>query len=124
MSTGALRVLVVEDNVDAAEMMSELLCAEGHLVRVAHDGPGAIRAAAEFQPGVVLLDIGLPGMDGYEVADKMRQMPELAGTLLVALTGHSQAADKSRALTAGFQRHLVKPLDWDALRGLLEGVET
>jgi len=123
MTKGRLRVLVVDDNWDAADMMSELIASEGHAVQVAHDGPEAIRTAGNFHPHVVLLDIGLPGMSGYEVAGRLRGMPEISGAVLVALTGYAQAADRSRALAAGFERHLVKPVDWNALRMVLEGVE-
>jgi PAS domain S-box-containing protein len=113
-------ILVVDDNRDAANSLARLLtilCRQE--VRVAYDGPSALEAAASFRPEVVLLDIGLPGMDGYEVARKLRARPELDGTLLVALTGWGQDEDRQRSKEAGFDRHLVKPVDPDALMRLL-----
>ena len=104
------RILVVDDNVDAAKSLARLLTRlYGQEVRVAHDGPAALAAAGEFRPEVVLLDIGLPGMDGYEVARRLRERPEFEETLLVALTGWGQEADRERSRAAGFDHHLVKP---------------
>jgi signal transduction histidine kinase len=105
------RVLLVDDNVDAADSLALLLSLGGHEVRAVHDGPSALRAAAEFRPEVVLLDIGLPGMDGYEVARRLRQCAEVAGTLLVAVTGYGREEDRRRSREAGFDFHLVKPAD-------------
>ncbi|MBX3201877.1 MAG: PAS domain-containing protein [Labilithrix sp.] len=105
------RVLVVDDNVDAAEMLAMMLELRGHETRTAHDGPGAIAAAAEWTPEVVFLDIGLPGMDGYEVARRLRSDPAFAETVLVALTGWGSADDKLRAREAGLDVHLTKPVD-------------
>lgn len=113
------RILVVDDNVDAAESLSLLLSLEGHVVRVAYDGPAVLKAADAFQPEVVLLDIGLPRMDGYEVARRLRERPEMEKVLLVALTGYGQDADRRRSQQAGFHAHLVKPADLGALRTLL-----
>ncbi len=110
------RILVVDDNVDAAESLSMLLSLEGHEVQVAHDGPTALRLAEVFKPDVVLLDIGLPRMDGYEVACRLREQPAQKGLLLVALTGYGQDEDRRRSHEAGFHVHLVKPVDLDALR--------
>src|SRR5262249_23133689 len=118
------RILLVDDNVDAAESLSMLLGLQGHEVRVAHDGQTALRAAEEFQPEVVLLDIGLPRMDGNEVARRLRERPESAGMLLVALTGYGQDEDRRRSQEAGFNAHLLKPVDLAALQGLLEGSES
>jgi signal transduction histidine kinase/CHASE1-domain containing sensor protein/ActR/RegA family two-component response regulator len=113
------RVLVVDDNQDAALTLSEAVRMDGHDVRVAHDGPAALEEARGFAPEVVLLDIGLPGMDGYEVVGKLRQMPHLGRTLMVALTGFGQESDRQRALQAGFDEHLVKPVDLDTIHGVL-----
>ncbi|MCW5834624.1 MAG: PAS domain-containing protein [Labilithrix sp.] len=111
--TGAAprRVLVVDDNVDAAEMLSMMLELRGHETRTAHDGPAALTAATEWTPEVVFLDIGLPGMDGYEVARRLRADPAFAGTVLVARTGWGSADDKRRAREAGLDVHLTKPVD-------------
>jgi CheY-like chemotaxis protein len=117
------RILVVDDNVDAANSLARLLTrAYGQEVRVAHDGPGALAAAGEFHPEVILLDIGMPGMDGYEVARRFRRRPETDRTLLVALTGWGQASDRQRSREAGFDHHLVKPVDPQDLRRLLAAV--
>ncbi len=110
------RILVVDDNVDAAESLRILLSLEGHKVQLAHDGLAALRVAEEIQPEVILLDIGLPRMDGYEVARRLRQLPEMEKVLLVALTGYGQDDDRRRSHEAGFNAHLVKPVDLDALR--------
>jgi len=105
------RALVVDDNVDAATTLSEVVALEGHEVKVAHDGPSALEAAREFSPEVILLDIGLPGMDGYEVVRRLRELPEAQDAFIVALTGFGQQKDRARALSAGFDEHLVKPVD-------------
>ncbi|WP_367872094.1 PAS domain-containing protein [Luteolibacter sp. Populi] len=115
-----LRMLIVDDNRDSAESMALLQELSGHKTCVAHDGPAAILAAADFRPEVVLLDIGLPGMDGYEVARQLRQMPSLAGAFLVALTGYGSSEDRDRATNSGFDEHLVKPADLNQLRRWLE----
>ncbi len=112
------RVLVVDDNADAAEMLALFLRTEGHEVRTAHDGPAALHAAESFRPEVVLLDIGLPRMDGYTVVRRLREQPGLKTSLLVALTGYGQEEDR-RAHEAGFDAHLVKPADSDELQKLL-----
>ncbi|HEY7315814.1 MAG TPA: response regulator [Gemmataceae bacterium] len=113
------RLLVVDDNADAAESLSMILRASGHQVRTAYDGPTALRAAAEFQPDVVLLDIGLPQMDGYEVARRLRGEVGLKDARLVALTGYGQEEDRRRAQEAGFDEHLTKPTDLTVLQNLL-----
>ena len=113
------RVLVVDDNVDAATTLAELMQLEGHEVRIAHDGPAAIAEAARFAPDAVLLDIGLPGMDGYEVVRELRKLPQLATTMFVALTGFGQQTDRDRALAAGFDEHLTKPVELDTVHGIL-----
>jgi two-component system CheB/CheR fusion protein len=113
------RVLVVDDNADAATSLADLLAVIGHEVRVAHTGPAAIEAAATFRPEVLLLDIGLPGMDGYEVARRVREHSALKETLLVALTGYGQEEDRQRAAEAGFDHHLTKPVAWEELEKAL-----
>jgi signal transduction histidine kinase/DNA-binding response OmpR family regulator len=116
------RVLVVDDNVDAAEMLAGVLDAGGYTTRIAHDGPSALSAALEFRPQVAVLDIGLPVMDGYEVAQRLRSEPGLTGLRLVAVTGYGQASDRERTSAAGFAAHLVKPVDIEALRDVIEGL--
>jgi CheY-like chemotaxis protein len=109
-------MLVVDDHVAGAQTLALLLGMVGHEVRVAHDGPEALAAAAGFQPEVVLLDIGLPGgMDGYQVAQRVRAHPTLVGVVLVALTGHGGEGERGRAMEAGFSAYFVKPVDLEAL---------
>jgi CheY-like chemotaxis protein len=93
----------------------------GHLVRVAHDGPAALQIAADFQPHVALLDIGLPVMDGYELARHLRALPGLESIRLIAVTGYSQEADRRQTAAAGFARHLVKPIQLAELQAALAG---
>jgi len=114
-----LRVLVVDDNHDAVETLAMLLGLWGHDVRLAADGPSAVEMAAAHRPDVVLLDISLPGMSGYEVAERLRANPELRETVLVAMTGYGQAEDKKETREAGFTLHLVKPVEPDVLQKLL-----
>lgn len=114
-----LRILVVDDNVDSADSMALLLSLDGHEVRTAFDGPGALAEAADFQPQAVLLDIGLPGMDGYEVARRMRELAGLRDVLMIAITGYGQEDDRTRSKAAGFDHHLVKPVDPETLSRLL-----
>jgi signal transduction histidine kinase/CheY-like chemotaxis protein len=115
------RLLIVDDNRDAAETLCDLATLWGHDVRTAHDGPSALEAAAAAPPEVILLDISMPGMSGYEVARRIRSTPELAGVTLIALTGYGQEQDRQRTLEAGFDHHLTKPVDPDALRQVLGG---
>ncbi|HEV3257766.1 MAG TPA: PAS domain S-box protein [Gemmataceae bacterium] len=105
------RVLVVEDNVDAAESMALLMRMSSHDVRVAHTGPDGLEVAVAFRPQIVLMDIGLPGMDGYEVARRLRQHADLKGVRLIALTGYGRESDLQRSQEAGFDHHLVKPVN-------------
>ena len=114
-----LRVLVVDDNVDAAQTLGMLMRATGHDVRTAHDGPTALEAALDYQPGVVILDIGLPGLNGYEVAKRIRKNPVLKNVVLVALTGYGQESDRETSLQAGFNHHLVKPARFEQLQQIL-----
>lgn len=119
----ASRVLIVEDNDDAAESLVMILELLGHPVRVAHDGVRALEAARAQTPDLMLIDIGLPGMNGYEVARHVRQDPTLRACVLVALTGYGRDEDKRAALAAGFDHHLVKPVDIHGLRALLQRAE-
>jgi len=113
------RILVVDDNQDGAESLATLLALNGHEVRTAHDGPTGLATAEEFRPDVILLDIGLPGMSGYEVANQLRKRPEFRTTWLIALTGWGQDADREQSRQAGFDLHLVKPIDPTELRRVL-----
>jgi CheY-like chemotaxis protein len=113
-------VLVVEDHADAREAVRCLLEVRGHRVDVAADGPGAIDTALTSHPEVVLVDIGLPGLDGYEVARRIRATDEGKHMRLVALTGYGDVTARQRALESGFDAHLVKPIDPDQLYRLLE----
>jgi PAS domain S-box-containing protein len=118
----ACRVLVVDDNVDATKSLAMLLKMSGHEVQVAYHGPGALETALAMRPDVVLLDIGLPGMTGYEVAQWIRQQPTLKNTVLVALTGYGREADRQLAFDAGFDHHLVKPSDFHEVEKILASV--
>jgi len=122
-SNSGLRVLVVDDNTDLAASMETLLELWGHEVRVLHDGRGAIEAARAFCPDVVLLDIGLPGMDGFEIARSIRAAPDLRTVRLIAITGYGQNHDRARALEVGFDAHLVKPVQPDVLAAQLNGAK-
>ena len=117
-----LRVLIFDDNVDAATALELLLQKSGHLVRVAHTGPTGLAAAVDFRPDVVLLDIGLPELDGWKVAERIRQKPILNGTVLVAMTGYGQISDLQHSQNAGFDHHFVKPVDFGKLRQVLAAV--
>jgi CheY-like chemotaxis protein len=113
------RILVVDDNQDAAGSMALLLRAFGHEVHVVHDGTAALEQARELCPDVLLLDIGLPGLDGYEVAARVREIDGLQDATLIAVTGYGQEEDRKRSYTAGFDHHLVKPVDFAVLNELL-----
>jgi CheY-like chemotaxis protein len=113
------RVLIVDDNQDAARVLSIAVRMLGHEVIVAHDGIEAVRAGAEFAPDVVLLDLGMPRMDGFEAAAKIRQLPWGKDVTLVALTGWGQDDDKRRTKEVGFDHHLVKPADPVVLKAVL-----
>lgn len=103
--------MIVDDNQDSANSLACLLDLDGHQTEVAYDGSAALARAAEFQPAVILLDIGLPGMDGYEVARRLRAIPSLEGTRLFAVTGYGESDDEHRVQAAGFDAHLIKPVD-------------
>jgi two-component system CheB/CheR fusion protein len=122
VTTQHCRVLVVDDNVDAAQSLAMLLRLSGQDVRVEHNGPAALQAADEYRPMLVLLDIGLPGMSGYEVAALLRQRPNLDGMTLVAVTGYGQEDDRRRSREVGFDHHLVKPVEPEALQAILAGI--
>jgi CheY-like chemotaxis protein len=116
------RILIVDDNEDGAEMLQFALQGLGHSTRIAHDGPSALAAADEFRPHVALLDIGLPVMDGYELARRLRARFADRPLVLLAVTGYSQAADRIRAREAGFDGHLVKPLDLGRFETLFDSL--
>ena len=113
------RILVVDDNVDGARTLASILEMQGHQVTVAHSGPTALELAASAAPDVVILDIGLPGMDGYSVARTLRGRPDTAKTLLIAVTGYGQPDDVNEARNAGFDSHFVKPVDLDGLVAII-----
>jgi PAS domain S-box-containing protein len=118
----ALRVLVVDDNLDAANVLKLLVEEAGHVVRMVHTGPTALAAALDYRPDVMLLDIGLPELDGFEVAKRIRQEPLLRDIVLVAVTGYRQAADRQCIQEAGFDHYLVKPADFETVRQILAEV--
>jgi CheY-like chemotaxis protein len=113
------RVLLVEDNADSREMLKTLLTLAGHEVSEAVDGPSAIEAMAREHPDIAFIDIGLPGIDGYEVASHVRAQSHGADVLLVTLTGYGLGADRERSRAAGFDVHLVKPFHPDELKKIL-----
>jgi CheY-like chemotaxis protein len=115
--------MVVDDNRDAAESMSMLLELWDNEVACAYDGPSALEIAAKLHPQAVFLDIGLPGMDGYEIAGRLREMPQASSAVLIAVTGYGQADDRRRARRAGFDHHLIKPVAPDTLHALLDSLD-
>jgi CheY-like chemotaxis protein len=117
------RVLVVDDNPVVAELLAEALVEEGHEVRTVGDGPSALQLVETFVPDIAFLDIGLPAMDGYELAGLLRRVPSLARTSLVAITGYAQEDDRQRALASGFGEHLTKPLHLDRVLECMERLE-
>ncbi|MBI2876111.1 MAG: PAS domain-containing protein [Candidatus Tectomicrobia bacterium] len=119
VASASRRILLVDDNQDGARMLALILEMQGHQVHIVHDGPSALVAAGEYRPDVVLLDIGLPGMDGYEVARRLRQRADLPPMRLVAITGYGQEEDRQQAREAGFDHHLIKPIDPEELLRLL-----
>lgn len=119
LNSSALRVLVVDDNVDATNSLRLLLQSDGYEVQTAYAGFEAVELARSFQPHVAVLDIGLPGLDGYEVANRIREQPDNLHTLLIALTGYGQPTDRDRAFEAGFDHHLVKPAAFGKLQAIL-----
>jgi CheY-like chemotaxis protein len=121
VSTGQ-RILVVDDNEDARDTLGLMLEVLGHSVRSAADGLQALQVGSEFEPDVVLLDLGMPRLNGYDAALQMRRLPWGANALLIATSGWGQPEDLRRSRDAGFDHHLVKPIDIDELMGLLEPV--
>jgi CheY-like chemotaxis protein len=113
-------VLVVDDNADSAQSLAALLSIQGHQVRTAVDGAEGLDVAESFRPDVVVLDLGMPGMDGYETARRLRARPWAGSVLLLALTGWSQDEDRSRSREAGFDEHLVKPVDPERLAHVVQ----
>jgi CheY-like chemotaxis protein len=122
LAVAGLRVLVVDDNRDAAETLSALLGVMGHTAPVANDGPQALRMVRSFQPQVVFLDIGMPGMNGYEVAAGIRRDPAFNDVMLVALTGWGGPLDRAKSASAGFDEHLTKPATIAAIEQVLAKV--
>jgi PAS domain S-box-containing protein len=118
----SLRVLVVDDNVDTVTTLAMLVQEAGHDVRTAYDGTAVLEAALDYRPNVVLLDIGLPGLNGFEVAKRLRQQPALQNAVLVAMTGYGQESDRQRSQEAGFDHHLVKPGDFGKVLQILATV--
>lgn len=112
-------ILVVDDNVDSADTMARLLQISGHRVHVAYDGKTGLTAAQSFEPNIILLDIGLPGMDGYAVARQLREHPATKDVLLIAMTGYGQHKDELRARQAGFDHHLIKPVEFNVFESIL-----
>ncbi|NNG24361.1 response regulator [Massilia sp. ML15P13] len=121
-SASNVKVLVVDDNVDAAQVLAMYVGAQGHEVQVEHDSTAALALAPGFAPNVCLLDIGLPDMDGYELARRLRRDPATARAVLVAVTGYGQEQDRRNSAAAGFDHHLVKPVDMASLEKILAGV--
>lgn len=118
-SSRSRRVLLIEDNVDITDFIRIQLEMWGHEVSVAHDGPSGLEAALRLRPDIALLDVGLPGMDGYELAQRIRRDPVASSLRLVAMTGYGRPEDRARALAAGFDEHLVKPVHPQQLQDLL-----
>jgi two-component system CheB/CheR fusion protein len=115
--------LIVDDNVDGATTLAEALRRRGHEVRVVHDGASALREVERCVPDLVLLDLGLPDLDGFEVASRLRRLPALRDTKLVAVSGYGQEHHQRRSSEAGFDRHLIKPIDLAQLEAALESLD-
>ena len=122
MRAEPLRILIVDDHEDSAEMLSMLLSGKGHTTRMALDGATALEVAVTFQPHIGLLDLSLPGMNGYELAERLRAVPGLTEIHLVAVTGHGSEAHRAKARAAGFHAHLLKPVDLQVVDDFLESV--
>ena len=118
-ATRALNVLIVDDNRSAAEVLAAALDVLGHAARVAFDGREALASLAEFEPDLVILDIGLPGMDGFEVARAIRARPDMREVRIVALSGWGRPEDRRLSMEAGFDRHYAKPIGLDELEVIL-----
>ena len=113
------RILIVDDNTDSARSLAILQTRRGHVTQTAFTGPDAVTTAADFLPDVVLLDIGLPGMDGFAVARQLRTMPALEGVFIIAMSGYGHGKDRAEAKAAGFDEYMVKPMDLAQLRAWL-----
>ncbi len=122
-SNGPRKILVVDDNVDSAESVAMVLELDGHELRIAHDGEMALAIAKSFQPNIVLLDIGLPGLNGYQVAERLRASCDIQPAILIAVTGYGQTRDQLRAKESGFDYHLIKPVDLEVLETLINSTE-
>ncbi|HEX2239493.1 MAG TPA: response regulator [Gammaproteobacteria bacterium] len=118
------RILVADDNAAAADTLAELLSLFGNEVQVVHDGQAALKTFSAWRPDVILLDIGMPGMDGYEVARRVREQTASGKVMLIALTGWGQEKDRKLAREAGFDHHLLKPVDLQALQALMAAPQT
>ena len=118
------RVLVVDDNIDAAESIAVLLSLSGHEVQTAHDGHAALRIALSFRPEFIFLDIGMPGLDGFAVAQRLRGEPGFEKVRIIAVTGYGTEQDRRRCLESGFDQHYLKPVDPKFLESLLGNVWT
>ena len=116
------RILVVDDNVDSAESMAVLMKLLGHQIAIAYDGESALETAGTFKPEIIILDVGLPRMHGYQVAERLRALPENKNLVIVALTGYGREQDRRRAMDAGFDYHFVKPMDFGTLELLVNGL--
>lgn len=123
MQKTPLNILIVDDNEASAKTLGWMMELLEHRVKLEHDGAAAIARAKTFHPDVVLLDIGLPGMNGYEVCSAMRREPSLQETMFVAQTGWNQSEHRQRSREAGFHHHLVKPVDMDELRKIIEALQ-
>jgi CheY-like chemotaxis protein len=119
MKGAPLRIMIVDDNRDSADSLASLLQLDGHETQVAYRGDTALERAPQFRPALVLLDIGLPDMDGYEVARKLRATPATAAVGLIAVTGYGGGEDERRTREAGFDAHLVKPIDLGCLERII-----
>jgi len=119
LRTSAPCILIVDDVADAADSYAMLLGLWGYVVKVCYDGASALTIARTYRPNIVLLDIGMPGMDGFRVAQLLREQPELADTTIIGSTGHMSEAYRMRAREAGFDHYLLKPVDLDQLEALL-----
>ncbi len=117
------RILIVDDNMDSANTCAMLLQLEGHDVQTVYDGPAALELVGQFRPEVVLMDIGLPGMDGYQVMRSLRKMPDLEGVLLVAVSGYAPVPDQERTVSQAFDHYLMKPVELEQLRSLIAGLD-
>jgi CheY-like chemotaxis protein len=122
MDSLGYRILVVDDNRDSADSLAMLLRTSGAIAHTAYDGASALEAISYQQPDVVVLDLGMPGMDGYSVAEQIRRRPDNERVTLIALSGWGQEQDRLRSLAAGFDHHLTKPVDLNALQGLFSSL--